>query len=293
MNKNIIGKNKQGYAIYEKEYAIKMANDTTDMEIEDLLLSNDDEKSLSTNEVKLFSQKNPTPPPPVLKNTPPPKNAKFFSEEKPKQQLSYNEKIAKSREFDEYYEWIINTFRIVSWQLINYDEPAPRSTIISRLNRLINKGLIKKSKKGFYHANDYKPSQNDRHNLWIAAIHLHQIHKGYDCYTDVDILKNNMNQFRFQRMIYTNDNFIPDLVSINNNNEIIAWEIELHKKKDDTIKNKIRAYIDSVNRGQFSKVHYITDNNRVKKQIEFWINHFKGKSQIKIITMTDEELMIK
>jgi hypothetical protein len=217
-------------------------------------------------------------------------------------QSSFNDKIKVSKEKDEIYANVINSFGIVSWQMMNKIESSPPTTIKSRLQRLVKKELIKKCKHGYYHSTDYKCSQNDRHNLWLSSMMITAHIDDYDYYSDTEILKKKMNEYRFSRAIYKDD-FIPDLIIIDDD-YIEAYEIELHPKSktktvnnqsvtNEVVKNKIEAYKQCIIAGQFNKVYYYTDNNSVIKQVKHWINYFNCDDKIEIISSTDEELMIK
>jgi hypothetical protein len=213
---------------------------------------------------------------------------------KQEHRVSYKQRIDNSKLYDDYYVDVINTVRIVSWQLMNKTKSFARSTIISRLNRLVDKKLIKRAKNGLYHSLDYKSSRNDRHNLWIASVIL-SYSNDYEFEHDIDILKDENSKFRFSRLFY-NDNFVSDLVSIKDGN-VVAYEIELTVKtglqNKEQLKNKVRAYVDCCKKGQFANVYYYTDNNRVKKQIEYWRKYFEGEKYIEIKMSNDEKMMIK
>jgi len=208
------------------------------------------------------------------------------------QNLSYKEKIEQSRKIDLEYVDVINSVGIVSWCLMNKINQSPRTTQISRLQRLVDKGLIKKSKSGLYHSVDYKPSRNDTHNLWISSIMIDLVIDGWICFRDVDIQKDLDSKYRFSRVMY-DDNFIPDLIS-EKMDVVVCYEIELTKKSDtNSVKNKIEGYIDYLNDGKFSKVIYYTDNPNVRKSIEYWLDYFKTDVDIQIISSTQEDLLIK
>ena len=214
--------------------------------------------------------------------------------------ISYQQRIDNSKMWDDLYLEVINGVQVVSWQLMNRLKAFSRSTIISRLNRLVDKKLIRKASNGLYHSLDYKCSRNDRHNLWISALIISD-KKGFEFEKDIDILKDKKSNFRFSRTMY-DDNFIPDLVAMKNDT-VIAFEVELHKKsikKDlysgetiNPMKNKIEAYIRALEKNQFTTVYYFTDNKSVKNQVEHWINYFQFDGDIIIKLTTNEGMKIK
>jgi len=168
---------------------------------------------------------------------------------------------------------------------------SPRSTQLSRLERLTKKGLIKKSKNGLYHSLDYKPSKNDTHNLWISSLDIDFTYEGYQVIRDVEIQRDKDSIYRFSRIMY-DDDFISDLVVVGKN-KITPYEIELNKKNDESVKNKIQGYIENIRDGKFTNVYYYSNNLRVIKQIEYYLRYFNCDVDIKIVTSSKEELLIK
>lgn len=200
----------------------------------------------------------------------------------------YFKKLENSKQIDKLYVDTINRVGIVSWQLCNKIHKSARTTHLSRLQRLVKQGKIKKTKT-FYHSNEYKSSRNDLHNLWISSVMLDLINKNVECLRDTEIMKDS--KYKFSRFAY-DDNFVSDLVAIQNN-KVEAYEIELTKKSNnEQVKNKIDAYIYAIKNEIFTKVRYITDNTSVKKQIEYFLQYFDCDADIKVIMVSKEKMLI-
>jgi len=203
--------------------------------------------------------------------------------------IEYKEMIDNSKKIDSLYIDTIDRVGVVSWCLMNKIYQSPISTQKKRLNRLVSKGYIKKSKDGLFSSLSYNHSRNDLHNLWIGSLSLDCILKGYEFIRDIEIMKDR--KYMFSRNLYE-DNFCGDLVVFQKNG-VCVFEVELHKKNNLILQSKLEGYIDNLNSGFFGCVVYYTNNIKVKKQVEYYKNYLGFKGNIEVVLTNEKDLMIK
>ncbi|MCL2627484.1 MAG: hypothetical protein FWD44_02130 [Oscillospiraceae bacterium] len=229
------------------------------------------------------------------------KNDELKSTENQSSSVSLADRIETANGYYEEYLEIIDCIRIVSWQLINKFSPAKRTTINSRLDKLvkdkkIQKFKCKKTNDTYYASNNYFNSSHNKHNLWVGLMSYNALLDGCEVIKGYEVKKDKNHKYRFSR-VGKNDNFIPDIVTVKDG-ITVAHEVELNKKSGDALKNKIEAYAKSIRNGLFQLAFYYIDlsdqdGNSIKKKLEYWVKEFNAVDKIQIVNFTDEELGIK